>query len=92
MRKPLSPLVKAKAPSMMDTTIANEVIDVCAAFRDMKILPQGAGKLDINGRSATLTILNAPTDGGGSSSGDTLVWRVNVGGVATNVIVTSHLE
>ena len=42
-------------------------------------------------------IIVTPTPNGryvsglGGSGGETLIWRVNVGGVATDVVVTSHL-
>ena len=83
----LTPVVRGLAPTLLDTDVANAVLDMCAAFRDLKIV--GRGKFVINGRSATIQLAPDLGSGGGGSSGTgTMRFRVPIGGIATDVDIT----
>lgn len=87
---PFAPLVKGEAPSLLDTDRANEVVDACAAFTALKILPENAGRLVVNGRHATLQLdIEAAA---GIDTDERMIFTVIVGGVATNTIVHAELE
>ncbi len=47
---------KGEPPSMVDADVANPVIDACAAFTSMTIIPQGRGTLKVAGRTAVLDL------------------------------------
>jgi len=59
--KKFQPLKKGDVPSMMDTEVANEVIDHCHAIENLTIIPQGSGTLSVSGRTAVLDLTRTAT-------------------------------
>ena len=82
--KPFPQMKKGQPPSMIDADVANPVIDSCAAFNSMTILP--AGTLKVAGRTAVLDLTRSGVAGAGE-----LTFTFCQNGEATDYILSGRL-
>lgn len=86
--QPFKQMQHGQAPSMIDADVANEVIDHCAAISSLEIIPSGSGTLTVSGRKAVLDLSTFITTAAGNNS---MVFRVSIAGVATDVQITEAI-